>query len=244
MDTIFMNSEKSKTSEPHILKLIILKLTDKLDLRLDKKVIALSNLSIYYTWNNIKSSYNSNKFKTSAPTWNVEFTLRDGSYSISDIQDYFEYIFKKHEEKTDNDNDKNKLSVKIYINKIKNRITFKIKNGYSLELLTKETMKLLGSTENKITKDKNRENVPHLEITEVVLVHCNMVDNDYRQDSRVLYTFVPNKSFGSLLDISPSYHIFLKTFNSEYDEIIVWFTDQNSKPLEREDIINLTMVIK
>ena len=105
-------------------------------------------------------------------------------------------------------------------------------------------MKLLGSAKNKITKDKNGENVPHLEIKEAVLVHCNMVNNDYQQDLRVLYTFVPNKSFGSLLDISPSNHIFLKTFNSEYDEIIVWFTDQNSKPLDKEDRINLTMVIK
>ena len=105
-------------------------------------------------------------------------------------------------------------------------------------------MKLLGSTENKITKDKNGKNVPHLEITEVVLVHCNMVNNDYQHDSRVLYTFVPNKSFGCLLDISPSYHIFLKIFNSEYDEIIVCFTDQNSKPLEIEVRINLTMIIK
>ena len=105
-------------------------------------------------------------------------------------------------------------------------------------------MKLLGSTENKITKDKNGENVPHLEITELVLVHCNIVNNDYRQDSRVWYTFVPNKLFGSLLEISPTNHMFLNTFNSEYDEIIVWFKDQNSKPLEIEDRINLTMVIK
>ena len=97
-------------------------------------------------------------------------------------------------------------------------------------------MTLLGSTESKITKDKNGENVQHLEITEVVWVHCNMVNNDYEQDSRVLYTFVPNKSFGSLLDISPSNHIFLKTFNSEYDEIIVWLTDQNSQHLGIEDI--------
>ena len=86
--------------------------------------------------------------------------------------------------------------------------------------------------------------MPHLEITEVVLLHCNMVNNDYQQDSRVLYIFVPNKSFGSLLDISPSNYIFSKTFNSEYDEIVVWSTDQNSKPLEIEDRINLTMVIK
>ena len=103
-------------------------------------------------------------------------------------------------------------------------------------------MKLLGSTENKITKDKNSENVPHLEITEVVLVHCNIVNNDYQQDSRVLYTFVSNKPFVSLLEISPTNHIFLKTFNSEFQE--VWFTDQNSRPLEIEDRINLTLVIK
>ena len=105
-------------------------------------------------------------------------------------------------------------------------------------------MKLLGSTENKINKDKIGENVSHLEITEVVLVHCNIVYNDYQQNSRVLYTFVPNKPFRSLLEIFPTTHIFLKTFNSEYDEIIVWFTDQNSKPLKIEDRINLTMVIK
>ena len=89
-------------------------------------------------------------------------------------------------------------------------------------------MKLLGSTKNKITKDKNGENVPHLEITEVVLVHCNIVHNDYQQDSRVLYTFVPNKPFGSLLEISPTNLIFLKIFNSEFQTIEVWFTDQNS----------------
>ena len=105
-------------------------------------------------------------------------------------------------------------------------------------------MKLLQSIENKITKDKNGENVRRLEITEVVLVHCDIVNNDYQQDSTVLYTFVPNKPFGSLLEISPTNHIFLKTFNSEYGEIKEWFTDQNSKPLEVEDRINLTMVIK
>ena len=105
-------------------------------------------------------------------------------------------------------------------------------------------MKILGSTENKITKDKNSENVPHLEITEVVLVHCDVVNNDYQQDSKVLYTFVPSKPFGSLLEISLTNHIFLEIFNSEYDEIKVWFTDQNSQPLEIEDRINLAMVIK
>ena len=134
--------------------------------------------------------------------------------------------------------------MQIYVNKIEKRVTFKIKNGYSLELSTSDTLKLLESTKNKITKDKNGKNVPHLEVIEVVLVHCDIVNNDYQQDSRVLYTFVPSKPFGSLLEISPANHIFLKAFNSEYDEIKLWLTDQNSQPLEIQDRINLTMVIK
>ena len=235
MDTVFMDSENSKTLEHHVL---VLKLTDKLDLRRGQKTVALSNLSIYYTWKNVKSSYNNNKFKISAPTWSEEFKLPDGSYSVSDIQDYFEYILKKHSESVDNP------SISIYVNKIENRITFKIENGYYLEVLTPETMKLLGRTENKINKDKNGENVPHLENVEVVLVHCNLVNNDYQQNSRILYTFVPNKTFGSLLEISPPNHVFLKTFNSEFQEIKIWFTDQTSKPLEVEDKINVTLIIK
>ena len=202
MDTIFMNSENSKTSEYHLA--LVLKLTDKLDLRKGQKTVALSNLSIYYTWKNVKSSYNNNKFKLSAPTWSEDFELPDGSYSISDIQDYFEYILKKHSKSVDNP------SIRMYINRVENRITFKIKSGYYLELLTLETRKLLGSTESKITKDKNGENVPHLEVVELVLVHCNLVDNDYQQDSRILFSFVPNKSFGSLLEISPKNHVFFE----------------------------------
>ena len=125
MDTIFINSENSRTLKPHLLTF---KLANKLDLRFGEKVVTLSNLSIYYTRKKIKSTYNNNKFKIFSPTWNDEFELPDGSYSISDIQDYFEYILKKHGEDID------KPSVQIYINKIENRVTFKIKNGYSLEL--------------------------------------------------------------------------------------------------------------
>ena len=158
-----MNSENSRTLEYHVL---VLKLTDKLDLRRGQRTVALSNLSIYYTWKNIKSSHNNNKFKISAPTWREEFELPDGSYSISDIQDYFEYILNKRSESVDNP------SIRIYVNKIENRITFKIKSGYYLELLTPETMKLLGSAESKITKNKNGENVPHLEFVELVLVYA------------------------------------------------------------------------
>ena len=105
-------------------------------------------------------------------------------------------------------------------------------------------MKLLGCAESKITKDKNSENVPHLEVVALVLIHCNLVNNDYQQDSRILFTFVPNKTFGSLLEISPTNHVFVKTFNSEFQEIKIWFTDQTSKPLEVEDRINVTLIIK
>ena len=117
---------------------------------------------------------------------------------------------KKHETVTDNP------SIMIYINKIENRITFKIKTGYYLELLTYETMELHRSTKSKITKNENGENVPHLDMTEAVLIHCNTVNNYYQQDSRVLYTFVPNESFGQLLNISAKNFIFLKTFNAEF----------------------------
>ena len=164
--------------------------------------------------------------------------MSDGLYSIPDIQDYFKYILKKHSESVDNP------AIIIHINKIENRITFKSKTGYFLELLTPETMKLLGSTKSKITKDENGENATHLEIVELILVHCNLVNNDYQQNSRILYTFVPNKTFGSLLEISPSNHVFLKTFNSEFREVKIWFTDQKSRPLEIEDKINVTLIVK
>ena len=128
-----MNSLNSKTDDS---SKFMYQFTDKLNLKNPNKNIALANLSIYYTWKNIKSKYNHKKFKISAPTWNDEFDLPDGSYSVSDIQDYFEYIIKKHETIADNP------PVQISVNKIKNRIVFKIKTGYKLELLTRETMQL------------------------------------------------------------------------------------------------------
>ena len=117
-----------------------------------------------------------------------------------------------------------------------------IETGYDLEPLMSETMKLLGSTKSKITVNKNGENVPHLLLTELVLVHCHFVNNDYQQDSRVLYIFVPKKSFGELLDISPKNFIFLKAFDSELSYIEVWFINQNPKPLEIYKI-NIALVI-
>ena len=183
------------------------------------KKVLLYQILVFTIHEKTKRSNSNNKFKISRPTRNGKFELPDGSYSISYIQGYFEYVLKIHNEYIDNS------SIRIYVYKIENRITFKIKTGYYLELLTPETMKLLRSTENKIIKDKNGENVPHLEIFEVVLVHCNIVNNDYQQDSRFLYTFLPNKPFGSLLENSLTNFIFLKTFKSEFQEVDVWFTD-------------------
>ena len=184
MNTRLMNSENSKTCDTHRLSLSF---ADRIDLRRKDKYIALPNLTIYYTWKNIKESYKNNKLKISALTLNKEFELTNWSYSITNIQDYFEYILNKHGEKTVN------LSIKIYINKIGNRITFKIKTGYYLELLTPKRMKLLGSTKSKITKNENGENVPRLETTEVALIPCNIFNNSYQQNFRVLHTFVRNK---------------------------------------------------
>ena len=118
----------------------------------------------------------------------------------------------------------------IYVNKIENKITLKIKTRYYLVLLIPETMRLLGSTKNEITKDECAEKVPHLEITEVVLVHFNIVSNYYQQDSRLLYIFIPNNTFGQLSDISPKNYTFLKTFDLEFWYIEECFTDPNSKP--------------
>ena len=121
-----------------------------------------------------KKLYKNNKFKLPAPTRNEKFELPDELYSLSDIQDHFEYIIKKHETVTKNP------PRRIYVKKFSNKITFRIKIGYDLELLTPETIKLFGSTKCKITKNENGENVHHLEITEVVLVHCNIVNNNYQ----------------------------------------------------------------
>ena len=186
---------------------------------------------------NIKSDYKNNKFKIHAPTWNGEFNLPNGSYSVSDIKDYFEYIIKKHETIAGNP------PAEIYVNKIENRIVFKIKTGYKLELSTEETMQLLGSSKKVFEKNKSGKIVPRLETVEVLLVHFNLVNNNYQQASKVLFTFVPNKQFGQLITITHYSPTMLKTTNAEFSFIKLWFTDQNNRPLEIEDNINITIII-
>ena len=228
-----MNTENSKTNESNK---FIYQFTYKFNLKnSSNKNIGLANLSIYYTWKNIKSTYNNNKFKISAPNRNDDFELPHESYSISDIQDYFEFIIKHA--LTENP------PVQTYPNKIKTRIVFKIKTGCKLELLSPETKKLFGSAKKDVDKDKDEDGTPKLESVEVVLVHCNLIHNSYQQTSKVLFTFVPNKQFGQLITNSPHSLIMLKTTSAEFQSIQLWFTDQNNSPLEIEDSVNITLII-
>ena len=235
MKTIFMNTENSKTNESNK---FIYQFTDKLNLKTpNNKNVGLVNLSIYYTWKNIKSAYSYNKFKIYAPTWNDGFELPDSYYSISDIQDYFEFIIKKLETLAENP------PMQIYQNKVKNRIVFKVRTDYKLELLSPETMKLLGSAKKDVDKDKNGEDAPKLESVEVILVHCNLVNNSYQQASKVLFTFVLNKQFGQLITISLHLLTMLKTTNAEFQSIQLWFPHQKNRPLEIEDSVDITLII-
>ena len=212
-------------------------LTDKLNLKNPNKNMALANLSIYYTWKNIKSEYNNIHLNFFAPAWNDTFDLSDGSYSIADIQDYFEFIIKKHETLIENP------PFQIYPNKIKSRIVFKIKTGYKLEILPPETIKLLGSTKKDVDKDKDGEILRKLESIEVVLVRCNLVKNDYQHTSKVLFSFVPNKQFGQLINISPHSLTMMNTVNTKFSFVEVWLTDQANKAFEIDDNVNLTIII-
>ena len=163
--------------------------------------------------------------------------MPDGSYSIDALQNYFEYVIKKHETIAD------VSPVLIYVNEINNRIAFKIKSGCKLELLSKETMRLLGSSADTIDGDKNSELVPKLESVDLVLVHCNLVNNSYQQASKVLFTFVPNQKYGQLITVSPHLLIMLKMVNTEFSFIEIWFTDQDNRPLEIEDNVNISLII-
>ena len=163
--------------------------------------------------------------------------MPDVAYSVSDIQYYIEHTIKKHGTLT------TIPPVHVYINRINNRLVFEIKDGYKLELQMPETMELFSSTKKLIDKIKNGEKGPSLEVAEVVIVQCNLVDNQYQQKSEVLYTFTPNKSYTHLLNVEPNNLVFLKTYSTEFDEIIITFTDQNDRPFETEEKVNLTLLI-
>ena len=159
--------------------------------------------------------YKNNKFRIIAPTWDEAFDLPDGSCTIADIQNYFLWIIKKHETITS----KEESPILIHPNKIKNKIVFKIKTGYKLQMFTNEAMRLLGDGP-RVDTDKNSKNVPELEQVHSALLHCNVVHNDYLQNSKLLHTFVPDNSFGQLLSIEPKALIHSKTTDS-----IFYYTD-------------------
>ena len=185
-----MSTENSKTSDPNRFRLYF---TDKIDLRGNKKIV-LSDLSIHYTWYNIKEAYNNNKVRLSGPTWSEDVTSPGGSYEISQLQTYFlDEVIIKHES---NVKSNEQSPILIYANRILNRVSFRIKTGYKLELLTNETMRLL--RDGMVKRMVNGENVPKLEIVRKVLVFCNLVQNVYLQESKLLFSFVPNSRFGSL----------------------------------------------
>ena len=217
METIFQNTENIKTNESNK---FIYQCTDKRNLKTpNNKIIGLANLSIYYTWKNIKSAYNNNKFKISASTWNDEFDSPDDSYYISDIEDYFELIIKKHETLVENP------PIKIYTNKFKNRIVFKTKTGYKQKMLTPETMKLLESTKKDVDKDKYGEVYQNWNLLKFVLMDSNLFNNSYQQASKLLCTLVSNKH---------------KNTNTEFYSIQLSFTDQNNIPKNAENTLKDT----
>ena len=161
-------------------------------------------------WKNIRKQHKNNKLEIISSTWNDDFELPDGSYSVSKIQVYIEYIVKKNETLT------TIPPIHVYINRINNRLVFKIKDGYKLELQTPKTMKFFGSTKKLIEKTKNGEKVLSIEVVEVILVQYNLVDNHYQQKSELLYIFTPNNSYAYLLNVEPSNLVFLKTCNKEF----------------------------
>ena len=178
--------------------------------------------------------------KINVPTWDETFDLPDGSYTIANIQDYFLFIIKKHEADVKSNEES---PILIYPNEMKNRIVFKIKTGNKLELLTDEKMRLLG--DRPITdRDENSKNVPELDHVDSVLLHCNIVQSDYLQNIRLLYTFAPDKTFGKLLSIQSKILLQSKTKDSIFGYIEIWFTDQDNNSLQIEDKVNVTLIIQ
>ena len=184
--------------------------------------------------------YSNIKFKISPPTWNETFDLPDGSYTVEDIQDYFLRIIQKHEPTIKNNEES---PVLIFPNETENKIVFKIKTEYKLELFTKETMKLLGDGPT-IDRDKNGKNIPELDQVDSVLLQCNIVQNDYLQNSKLLYEFVPGKTFGKLISVKRTVLIQCKTRDSIFDYIKIWLTDQDNKSLQIQDKVSVALVIQ
>ena len=251
MDTIFMNSTNSKTPKANRLTL---RLQSKMDLSVRKKSVALANLSIYYSWKNISPELKNDKLIIGNEKATQEWTVPiiSGSYSAKTLSDYIIGAIKENKDK-EKDSFWNKTKArgdnpeevfKLYHDRVRNRTAYIIEEGYYIKLPTKEIRDMLGISKRKIGGSNYGDLVPQIEPVTAVLVHCNIVDNDYQRDSKLLYSFVPDKPFGSLLSVEPKSERFTKTFGGGFYDISVWFTDQAGHELDIEDAISLTLVIK
>jgi hypothetical protein len=240
MNTIVLTNSNAGTARKY-------KLSSKLNnpMRLKNSYVCISDISIYYSWPNIKDSYGNNKCTYKRTIDNKEFpiTIPDGSYEIEDINNYIHHIMKNN---GDNEDKEKKYPIELYANNIYQRVTIVTKDKYILELPIDGLGKVLGFTkvpEPGIknvyigqNKQQNGDTIPQVERVESVSVHCNLVNNIYQLDNSLIYSFTPDKSFGSLLNIKPNFPFWRNTrSNTDINEIEIWFTDQNNIPLDIED---------
>ena len=240
MNTIVLTNSNAGTNQKHKLSL---KLTTPM--RLENCVVCVSDISLYYSWPNIKSEYKNNTFKYKRTTDNREFEIKipDGSYDVKDINSYLRFVMKNNGEKED---DKGKYPIELYANNVYQRVTIVTKDKYILELPIEGLGQVLGFTKVAAQgakhvyigpdKEQNGDEIPQIEPVESVSVHCNLVNNKYQLENSLIYSFTPDKSFGHLLNIKPYFPYWRNARNNtDISEIQVWFTDQDNKPLDIQD---------
>ena len=234
MNSIFLRTENSITNQSNVFRL---NFRNKINLH--NKLIALTSMTCYYTWKNITRKLNNGHYIIDVlkPRKRVSVDIPDGSYTVESLSAYFQYILEK--------NDLIKDAIVLIPNRTLNRITIKIKENYALELLTPETRKFIGTPHSRFhTGEYTATEIPQVEYVENVLVHCNLVYNNYQLDSELLYSFTPDASPGSLLHIHPNEFIFCNCKDSQFSYIEIKLTDQNENPIEIEDNVTFTLVIK
>ena len=240
MNTIVLTNSNAGTSDKYKLSL---KLTSTM--RLDDCLVCVSDISMYYSWPNIKSSYKNNTFKYKRTADNKEFDVKipDGSYEIRDINNYLHFVMRDNNDKA---NDKGKYPIEMYANHIYQRVTVATQDKYILQLPIDGLGKVLGFTKPAQEGDKyvligpdiekNGDMIPQIERVESVSVHCNLVDNRYQLDNSLIFSFTPDQKFATLMNIKPNFPQWRNTRNhTNINEIEVWFTDQDNKPLDIED---------
>jgi hypothetical protein len=240
MNTIVLTNSNAGTKYKYKLSLKLYN-----PMRLDNCLICISDISLYYSWPNIKASYGNNecKYKRTADNKEYSITIPDGSYEIKDLNNYIHHVMKIN---GDIEDDKGKYPIELYANHIYQRVTVITKDKYILELPVEGLGKVLGFTkvpEEGVkhvylgpNKEQNGDIIPQVERVESVSVHCNLVNNRYQSENSLIYSFTPDKSFGNLLNIKPHFPYWRNTrTNTDINEIVVWFTDQDNKPLDIED---------